>query len=83
MNKFFLYISNSLILMGLCAIMYYIFIIEPKRNVEIQKKFSSIQQVAASVIIYKNEPETVRQLAQDIIKTAASFDEIKRKDLNQ
>lgn len=83
MGKFFLYISNGLILLGLCAIMYYIFIIEPKRNIEIQKKFSSIQQVAASVIIYKNEPETVRQLAQDIIKTAASFDEIKRKDLNQ
>lgn len=83
MNKFLLYLSNALILIGLGFVLYYVFYLEPNRNKLIESKFNTIQQLSASIILYKNEPETVRILAQDIIKTTTEFQDIKRKDIHK
>lgn len=78
-SKFITIISNILILIGLIALLYSVFVIEQKKNKKIEESYKAIAQLSIAIITYNNEPKTVTALAGEIIRYT-NVDDIKKED---
>jgi hypothetical protein len=80
-SKVVSFISNLLILAGLCFLLYYVFYVSPKQKARAHETFKTVSNLAESIRIYKNEPETVRVLANEIKRNVdLHIEQLKKED---
>jgi Ca2+/H+ antiporter len=72
-------ISNILLVVGLSFLLYKIVVADQQKNKKMEETYNTVQQLAAQIIVYNSEPQTVKVLASEIIRYT-NIEEVKKED---